>query len=286
MPRWDSSVRPDAEEYPDWYLDRFGEDLSGGVIEQWYQDVTDLGLNSWKQSEFWELLQINLERWERDFRIENQGYPLLAAKIPSEIDSKTLKSVVDKSYRWNVSENTDWPNPPYSQRRPSTASYHEEPDRFDKAQWFGPANWLSDFPDIFRVRLVTTYFDGVTFLAERIKQLARRSTLRDPEVETKASLSGYHAAHVGIFHDTTLRQYENRDKVSVQVKMEIQVITAVQDMMMEMLHEVYSGWRSKRPPHQWEWDHNSTEFSVNYLSNALHYLEGMVVKARDRSRRN
>ena len=286
MPGWRSPDPPDAEEYPNWHLEQFGDDLFGRVTEQWYQDVTDLGCISLQRSEFWELLLLNLERWQEDFRVENQGYPLLAAKMPDKIERKPLESVVDKSYRWNVFENTDWPNPPTSLRRPSTASGQEDSDRFDKARWFGPANWLSDFPDIFRVRLVATYFDGVKFLAEKVEELATRSTSRDPQVEMKASLAGYHGAHVGVFYNMTLRQYEHRDSVPVQVRLEVQVITSIQNMIIDMLHEVYSDWRSKGRPDQWEWDHNSPAFSVNYLGNALHYLEGMIVRARDRSRRN
>ena len=286
MPRSYSPDPPDAEEYPEWYLERFGDDLFGRVTEQWYQDVTDLGCQRLEQTDFWQLLLSNLDRWESDFRIENQGYSLLAAKAPKDIEHKPLASVIDKSYRWNVFENTDWPNPPTSQRRPSTAHRDDDADRFDKAQWFGPANWLSDFSDIFRVRLVTNYFDGVTFLAERVEELATRSTSSKPEVETIASHAGYHAAHIGVFQEMTLRQYEHGDRVPVKVRMEVQVITSIQNMIIDMLHEVYSGWRSKGRPAQWEWDHNSPAFSVNYLANALHYLEGMIVTARDRSRRN
>ena len=286
MPRWHSSDPPDAEEYSDWYLEQFGDDLFGRVTEQWYQDVTDLGCHSLQQSDFWQLLLRNLARWEADFRIQNQGYPLLPAKVPETIACKPLASVIDKSYRWNVFENPDWPNPPASKRRPSTASRQEDSDRFDKAQWFGPANWLSDFPDIFRVRLVATYFDGVKFIAKRVEELATRSTSSPPEVEMKASLAGYHAAHIGVSYDMTLRQYEHRDRVPVPLHLEVQVITSIQSLIIDMLHGVYSEWRSKGRPEQWEWDHNNPAFSVNYLGNALHYLEGMIVITRDRSRRN
>ena len=53
---------------------------------------------------------------------------------------------------------------------------HEEPDREDKQSWYGPHNWFNDFPDIFRTRLVATYFDGVGYFSENVKSLAERTT--------------------------------------------------------------------------------------------------------------
>lgn len=274
---------PDGEQYAEWYQDEFGDDLEGGIVEDWFQDVTDLGRDRWEKSDFWVLLMRNLDRWDEEFRDRNKGYPLLGAVRPKVVLSKSLKSTVNKSFRWNVFENSDWPHPPKRNRRPSTVSVDTIPDREDKDQWYGPGNWLSDFPDIFRVRLVATYFDGVTFLAEKVEELAARNTSGIPKVETVASHAGYHAIHVDLSMNMAIRQYEYRDSIEIPVHLEVQVITSVQESIMRMLYDVYASSRSRGRSEEWEWNHASPEFSVNYLGNALHYLEGMIVVARDQS---
>ena len=277
---------PDPEQYADWYRDQFEDDLEGGLIENWFQDMTDLGCDRWEKSDFWVLLKKNLDRWDQEFRDQNKGYPLLGLLRPDKILTKCLGSTVNKSFRWNVLENLDWPFPPEKNRRPSKVSVDTVPDREDKAQWYGPGNWLSDFPDLFRVRLITTYFDGVTFLAEKVEELASRTTDGIPKVETVASHAGYHARHVDVCMKLTLPQYEYRDSLEIPVHLEVQVITSFQETIMRMLSDVYANSRSRGPSDDWEWDHASAEFSVNYLGNALHYLEGMIVGARHQSGRS
>ena len=275
---------PDASDYPEWYEEKFAEDLFGSKVSNWYQDETDLGRLEFEKTEFWQLMLVNLERWERSFQATNQGYSLLASRPSEDIAVKPLDSVVDKSYRWNVLDNPDFPDPPSTKRRASTAPREGRLDRDEKSHWFGPVNWFSDFPDIFRARLLAVYFDGVQFLADNIKDLASRHSSRDPDLEMKASHAGYHAAHIGVFHEMLFRESEYGDRLSVHFQMEVQVITSIQNMIMGMLHDVYAGSRSEKTSSNWEWDLNSPEFSVNYLGNTLHYLEGMIVIARDRSR--
>ena len=271
---------PDPEQYADWYQDQFTDDLEGGIVEDWFQDVTDLGCDRWEKSDFWVLLMRNLERWDGEFRDRNKDYPLLGLVRPDGILAKPLGSTVNKSFRWNVFENSDWPFPPRTKRRPSTVTADSVADREGKDQWYGPSNWLSDFPDIFRVRLITTYFDGVKFLAEKVEELAARTTSGVPKVEAVASHSGYHAIHVDVSTRMTLREYEYGDNIEIPVHLEVQVITSFQETIMRMLTDVYANSRSRGPSEEWEWNHASPEFSVNYLGNALHYLEGMIVVAR------
>ena len=193
-----------------------------------------------------------------------------------------FRASLNKSFRWNILENDNWPDPP--KKSPKRLSASEERDPHDPQLWYGPHNWLTDFPDIFRTRLTTTYFDGVGYLAERIKELAKQTTEDPPYLRLRASRDGYHAAHLRIYHLLNIFDYDNRDSLRVQVHIEIQVTTAIQATISEMLHRVYQDWRITGPPPDWEWDHNNPAFSVNYLGSTLHYLEGMIVVARDKGR--
>ena len=282
----DPSDRLPYEDYIRWYDREFGDNLGSGIAEQWYETVTDDALRSLEGSRFWKQLPANLEDWNSAFTADHGGYTLFepTTRHPNEISKKPFDSVINKSYRWNVFENENWPDPP--RRAPSTATDLEERDRQDQRFWFGPHNWLTDFPDIFRVRLTTTYFDGVRYLADRIRDLAEQSTPQLPEVRLRAAHDGYHAAHVKIFHPLDTVDYENGDPISIHVQLEVQVTTTIQDTINKMLHRVYEAWRMTGPPQNWEWDHRSSAFAVNYLGSTLHYLEGMIVMARDEGGEN
>lgn len=278
-----SSDKPSYEEYVGWYSDLLGDDLEGGVAEQWYEQVTDEGTRTWEASEFWRKLRSNLEAWEARFKADNDDYFLFGAtQQPKHICTKSYGSVLNKSYRRNVLQNKNWPDPP--EKPPSTAPKRQEPDPEDPNWWFGPHNWLIDFPDIFRTRLTTTYFDGVGYLAERVQELAEQTTSEPPCLRLRALQDGYHAAHVLIYHDLETPDYENGSHGSVLARLEIQVTTTIQTTISEMLHRVYEDWRVNGPPPDWQWDYDNSAFQVNYLGSTLHYLEGMIVVAREKGR--
>ena len=272
---------PTFEEYAEWYEDRFYEELYGSPVQNWYRDQTELGQMRLSDSEFWRTLLSRLESWNANYSELTGGYPLWLSEPAPMIMTKPFDSVIHKSWRWNVLGNGNWPDPPGRPRR-STAPQDGSIDRDDKFQWFGPHNWLTDFPDIFRTRLVTTYFDGVGNLANNVEELGKSLTPTLPEIDMKASHEGYHAVHVGIYQGVLLQDYETRDHAEIEVQLEIQVMTSIHQTINQMLHQLYEDSRSNGAPENWEWDHTSPEFSVNYLGNTLHYLEGMILTARDR----
>lgn len=273
------SDKPTYEEYTDWYYREFGVDLEDGSAERWYDGVTVDGIRELAGSEFWITLPESLHAWNISFKADHEDYSIFDGTLqPNKIENKSFKSALNKSFRWNVLNNDNWPHPP--ERTPSTAPKSEKPDPEDKQWWFGPHNWLHDFSDIFRTRLITTYFDGIGYLAKKIEELADVITGKPPKLEFLASHHGYHAAHLGIYHQLDILDYENSDPDSVQVQLEIQLTTAIQATISKMLHRVYEDWRLNDAPPGWEWDYRDPAFSVNYLGSTLHYLEGMIVTAR------
>ena len=276
--------KPTYEEYPDWYYREFNLDLEDGSAERWYDIVTLYGTRELAKSPFWKALPDSLKEWDTSF-VANHDDSLFHGKPrPDQIQAKPFDAALDKSFRWNVLNNDRWPHPPA--RKPSTAPNSEEPDREDKRWWFGPHNWLDSFSDIFRTRIIATYFDGIGYLAKGMKALAVITTARPPELEFLASHQGYHAAHLGIYHQLDILDYENSDPVSLWVQLEIQLTTTIQATIGNMLHRVYKDWRLNDVPSGWEWDYKNPAFSVNYLGSTLHYLEGMIVATRDQMENN
>ena len=276
-----SSGRPTHEEYTLWYEDVFLDDLQSGSAEQWYNEVAESVRQSLEQSAFWRQLQAALPHWDERFKADHQGYGLFGlGHQPPTIMTKPFESVLNKSFRWNVHENDAWPEPPT--KHPSTAHGIHERDRDDVQLWFGPHNWFTDFPDIFRTRLSTTYFDGVGYLCDRIVELTEELSTPSASLRLQASHDGYHAAHIRFPYETQVVDYDSRTPISVSVGLEIQVTTTIQTTINDLLHRVYEEWRITGPPPDWEWDHDNAAFAVNYLGSTLHYLEGMIVVARDK----
>ena len=270
---------PSLEGYLDWYNDEFDVALAGGQPEYWYKQVTDTGRLALQGSEFWKQLLDALQTWDSAFRAGHNGHELLAPEQPDEIGVKPFESAVNKSFRLNILKNEKWPAPP--EPSPRTGPEPEEDNSTNVLRWYGPHNWLTEFSDIYRIRLVASYFDGVKHLAEKIKELAEQTTPYPPELRLIAEQDGYHAVHLLVRHDLIVDDFETREFIPVQVHLEIQITTDIQAKIITMLHKVYEQWRVQGTPSGWQWDHGSTAFAINYLGSTLHYLEGMMVIARD-----
>ena len=271
------------DDYYEWHLDKFDVDLKGQrtQTEQWYKAVTDVGRLDLEQSEFWKQLQDRMPTWDRDFRTAHNNFRLLAPEQPTDIEIKPYESVLDKTYRWNCLHNTHWPYPPYPS--PSTVREAAIDEDLDLCRWYGPHNWLTDFPDIFRIRLQVSYFDGVKHLAQLVRDLAAQTPAADPsDLDPRAREDGYHAVHLLVHHDVSVDDFRTREFRPVPVPLEIQIMTDTQAKIIRMLYEVYKERRvSETPSDEWQWAHGSTAFAINYLGNTLHYLEGMMVRSRD-----
>ena len=184
MQNYSYQTKPSYEDYSPWYLATFSDDLEDEATESWYNMVTNAGGVEWKESAFWTRLQDSLSNWNDAYSFDHKDYDLLKlGDQPKDVGKKPFKSCMDKSFRWNVRENGNFPCPP--QREPSTASGMDEDGidiQHDERFWFNPRNWLQDFPDVFRVRFVALYFDGVKFLLDRIIRLAEETTNYQPGV--------------------------------------------------------------------------------------------------------
>ena len=266
----DEREKPTFEEYSEWYHEEFADDLRGGKAQQWYERATMNVREAWERSSFWKQLLKRMVSWDVHFKIEHDDYSLFS-NLPRDIEIhvKPFESVLNKSFRWNIRDNGKFRDPPPRMKR--YIAYPDVPDRHDPGLWFGPQNWLSTFSDIIRTRFVTTYFDGVRYLADRIVELATDTTSSPPALQLRASQYGYFAAHIGVYHELKILDYDHSDPISIRIPMEI-------------LHVVYDNWRTTGPPRDWEWNHRDPAFSINYLGSTLHYLEGMIVMARDARR--
>lgn len=195
----------------------------------------------------------------------NTGYHLLREYKPTVL-TKPFASFLLKTYRKNVLLNNNWPKEPQD-------------------GWILPSNWYSKIDDIVRTLIEVKYLDGVEFMIEKIRTFCKE---RGSEclVFMEAREEGYYAAHLYMRRSFEVpRMTWDTEKVDVSV--ELQLTTQLQEVIRKLLHTYYEDVRRRarlREDVKWQWNYKSAEFAANYLGHILHYVEGMIMEVRDRQR--
>lgn len=232
--------------------------------ELYYDSVTSKVKRSLETSEFWTTLIGNLEAYNQEYELKT-GYRLFIPKFELELLLKPFESFLLKTYRKNVLENEYWPKEP-------------------EGGWLLPSNWFSRINDTIRTLVVVKYFDGVAFVIDKIRSLCKQQNM-ECEITFEAREEGYYAVHL-----CTKQSFEipkiNWDTEIVEIPIEIQITTQLQEVIRKLLHKYYDQRRRmvQRPIEKWQWDYRCDEFSVNYLGHILHYVEGMIMEIREKQR--
>jgi len=96
---------------------------------------------------------------------------------------------------------------------------------------------------------------------------------------------GYYAVHLYVEIPVTIIQ-PDWTQVQINVKVEIQLATRLQQVLRELSHKVYAERRLEANPDKksWKWDFSSPQFMAGYLGHSLHLIEGLLINLRDRMR--
>ena len=225
-----------------------------------YYDSTCLKLiRDLENTDLWKNLSKNLKEYDYEYKKLTNGYSLLLGNDPPSIYKKPFNSLIQKTYRFNVINNTLWPEQP-------------------SEGWILPINWFYRINDILRTSIIVKYIDGVEFLARKITDLCGKSALYC-DVKFEAKIEGYYASHIYIKKDFGIpNKYWDVEKVTCEF--EIQITTQMQELIKELLHKFYEIQRLKKVNKQWQWDYKDIEFATNYLGHIIHYLEGVIYNIR------
>jgi hypothetical protein len=215
-----------------------------------------------ENSDFWKKLLIELNEINDKYLIKT-GVHLLIPSIKHEIFTKSLDSVVIKAYRKNILNNKNYPDPP-------------------KDGWITPENWFEKINDIIRTTITVKYLDGVDFLIKELDAYTCKNSLCF-QSSFEAREEGYYAAHSGITYEFSIPDIHFKPN-KVNINIEIQVTTQIQEIIKTLLHKHYEEKRKVEIPndYKWQWDHKSPEFIPNYLGHIIHYVEGMIIEIRDK----
>lgn len=251
------------DEYKKWLKESYGFKISDST-QTYFDSVTSRIKLDFDKSYFWIQLTKNLKEYDGEYLAEN-GYHLLTSFSKPELHVKSFDSFLLKTFRKNVLENKLWPNEP-------------------EGSWILPNNWYSRINDIVRTLFEVKYLDGVDFMIRKIKSICEEHNMRC-EASLEATEEGYYAAHLDIRKKIEIPKV-NWDTEWIDVSIEIQITTQIQEVIRKLLHKYYEATRKKLEKEEikWQWNYKSEEFVANYLGHILHYVEGMIMEIREKQK--
>jgi hypothetical protein len=210
---------------------------------------------------FWQELQTRMPDFEAAYFVAT-GVGLTSIPHSGEVVVKPWPSFVSKSYRINVLNNKEFPEPP-----------------FGKEGWLLPSNYFTRVNDVIRTTFVVRYLDGVQEIKGRIEALAAELGARCGS-KLEGTPAGYYAGHIVVEIPVKLPSvtWVQRD---VSLPIEIQVTTQVKEVIKELLHRTYQQQRLEAQDDvSWQWEYESRPFAANYLGHILQYVEGRIMNVR------
>lgn len=231
--------------------------------ENQYDSVANKIQQDFKASETWQKFITQLKECNERYTIDT-GYNLLMTSDDPNLLIKPFKSFLEKTYRLNIISNSNWPNPP-------------------EGGWYIPLKSFSRINDIVRCLVLVKFLDGVEYLVQRICEFCDKNGV-DIEHSYEAREEGYYAVHLNLRQEFEIPN-EDWDTDRVNVSIEIQISTQLQEVLRKLLHRYYEDRRkavSVPDDEMWQWNYKSDEFAVNYLGHIIHYLEGMIVDIREK----
>jgi hypothetical protein len=251
----------DICEYKEW-LEKFHACKIDQKLETHYNSAVTKIHQDVSSSPLWHHLADGFKSFNQDYFLRDSFYLFQSNELPV-IDKKTFDSFLLKTFRKNIIDNKDWPNPP-------------------QKEWILPNNWLTKINDIVRTLFVVKYLDGVEYLIEKIKAICESNNL-EFKVDYEAKDEGYYAAHVYTKCLCDIPK-SDWDTDKIEISFEIQITTQLQEVIRKLLHKYYEVKRKElcSSAVKWQWDYKSNEFSANYLGHILHYVEGMIMDVRDK----
>ncbi len=248
------------KEYEQWLANKSSDFRNRKSYEQYYLSITSKIKNDFQETDIWKKFTSNMQNYNDQYLL-SMRYELFSQVSIPELLIKPYASFIEKTYRKNVLDNSNWPESP-------------------KDGWLLPDNWLSGINDIIRTLITVKYVDGVEYLIQILGNLSQVYGLGF-EKNLEARPEGYYAAHTNITYNFEIPKL-NWDTEIIPIKIEIQITTQLQEIIRTLLHKYYEQRRMSSDNKQWQWDFESDEFSVNYLGHILHYLEGTIVEIRKR----
>ena len=262
-----TSEKPSFREYPRWCRDNLEMPAINAVRTYYNSLVSDIK-SQVESSDVWRCLTDHIATLDEEY-YANTSYDLFTTTAPPALLTKPFESLLDKTYRLNVMQNQEFPNPPAS-------------------GWVSPVQPFQSIRDLIRARLVVKYVDGVSLTADELMEICKSQGCHS-RVDLEATPEGYYAAH--LYWKTEVQAYDmDFDPFRLKLYIEIEITTQIQEVVQRLLHSFYEKRRSRLEQAipsvdavPWEWDSLGTnEFTASYMGHMLHYIDATIVDVRSR----
>ncbi len=247
----------------DGYRDMLDSTLGLARLEQTYEYVAGNLASDLLLSPFWRALTTELVALdEREYQASELHVLAHPEQTAPEVVVKPFKSAVEKSFRRNYLHNRDWPEPP-------------------AGGWILPTEWYTRLRDVIRTTIVVKYLDGVKAVSSLVGQVCLGGASVS-DVSQEARDEGYYAMHNVVCVPLPMPTDVPWEVRQVDIPVEVQVITQVQDVIRRLTHVFYEERRMRvlDPEKKWQWEWESPEFVPNYLGHILHYVDGAIMDVR------
>lgn len=253
----------DIDEYKKWLKEKHKIEISGKT-QKYYESVASRIKQDLEKSDFWIQLTKNLREYDVEYLVKTE-YHLLTPILKPELHIKPFDSFLLKTFRKNIIENKRWPDEP-------------------KGGWVLPNDWYSRINDIIRTLFEVKYLDGVEFMISKVKSICEKYKM-GCKVSLEATEVGYYAAHLYIRKKFEIPKV-TWDTEWIDVSIEIQITTQIQEVIRKLLHKYYEDARKRleKEDIKWQWNYENDEFVANYLGHILHYVEGMIMEIREKQK--
>ncbi|EIN4364571.1 hypothetical protein ACEV8V_22965 [Vibrio parahaemolyticus] len=249
------------EEYFAWANETLASPFQDDAVGNMYNANIATIRTAVEGHEFFQWLNDKSGQWCEEY-IEKNGCELYTSDSVPTLHTKPFQSAIDKSFRFNVLWNGNFP---------------EEPEN----GWITTANLVASFNDIIRGCLVCKYVDGPSYVTAKLTEYAEELGLEN-RCYSQERDDGYYAYHFYVKIPVTLF---NRDFTAydTEIEVEIQVTTQLQEVLRSITHKFYEKERSvdTNDVGKWKWDFESGKFKVGYLSHTLHLLESIILESRN-----
>lgn len=209
---------------------------------------------------FWVSLQAEADKWSREY-FNRTGHALRTTAKVADFEGKGEERIREKVLS-EVARAKAKGKPKLSHLYPDGTS-------------------VPTVNDLVRVRLQTTFLDGVDFLAEKLRaHLAEHRIEADKAAESR--FSGYYAMHLYFPYEVLYRP----SNVKASITCEIQIATELATTIWHRTHATYEYARtSNADTRAWQWQSEDERFIAAQLAHMIHLADGLVVQLRDAVRK-
>jgi len=242
------------------------------ILRNNYTDVTNKMKTDFESSDFLISLNKKLKDYNQDY-ISKHHFVLLDERKKIELKIKPYESMIQKCFKKDILE-----------KKLLDILQKGKYDELAKVTKYNQLNCFEHFSDIIRTRITVNYMDGALTVLDEIESLVKEKGLTCFK-KPKSNDDGYYALHCDVVSDFEVPDIRRKTK-RIKAKVEIQINTAVQNLLVGLSHELYDKNRKTMNEQeiQWQWIHDSEEFIPNYLGHIAHYIEGMILNVRDKTR--